>query len=67
MAEITARTGLPRSTAHRVPTGLVELGWLTRTSGGFELGLALLSSVNGWGSNIDCARRHCSSCRTCTR
>ncbi|WP_216915650.1 IclR family transcriptional regulator [Nocardia noduli] len=41
LAEVTARTGLPRSTAHRVLTGLVELGWLTRNSGGFELGLAL--------------------------
>ena len=41
LAEVTARTGLPRSTTHRVLTGLVELGWLTRTGSKFELGLAL--------------------------
>ncbi|MFJ1455331.1 IclR family transcriptional regulator [Nocardia sp. N2S4-5] len=41
LAEVTARTGLPRSTTHRVLTALVELGWLTRTGSKFELGLAL--------------------------
>ncbi|UGT63099.1 IclR family transcriptional regulator [Nocardia asteroides] len=41
LAEVAARTGLPRSTTHRVLTGLVELGWLARTGGGFELGLGL--------------------------
>ncbi|WP_084526341.1 IclR family transcriptional regulator [Nocardia vaccinii] len=41
LAEVAARTGLPRSTTHRVLTALVELGWLTRTGSKFELGLAL--------------------------
>ncbi|MBB5916124.1 DNA-binding IclR family transcriptional regulator [Nocardia transvalensis] len=41
LAEVAARTGLPRSTTHRVLTGLVELGWLARTGSKFELGLAL--------------------------
>ncbi|MFC8042534.1 IclR family transcriptional regulator [Nocardia sp. NPDC057353] len=41
LAEVAARTGLPRSTAHRVLTGLVELGWLARTGSRFELGLGL--------------------------
>ncbi|WP_433521368.1 IclR family transcriptional regulator [Nocardia pseudovaccinii] len=41
LAEVCARTGLPRSTTHRVLVALVELGWLTRNGNKFELGLTL--------------------------
>ncbi|MCZ4076949.1 IclR family transcriptional regulator [Rhodococcus sp. H36-A4] len=41
LAEVCARTGLPRSTTHRVLVSLVNLGWLTRTGNKFELGMVL--------------------------
>lgn len=41
LAEVVARTGLPRSTTHRILVDLVELGWLVRAHGKFELGMTL--------------------------
>lgn len=41
LAEVATRTGLPRSTAHRLLVDLTSLGWLTRRGNTFELGLAL--------------------------
>lgn len=37
--EIAARTGLPRSSAHRILDQLVRLGWLTHCARGYGLGL----------------------------
>ncbi|GAA4830863.1 IclR family transcriptional regulator [Saccharopolyspora rosea] len=36
--EIALRTGLPRSTSHRILDQLVRLGWLTHSSNGYALG-----------------------------
>ncbi|MBY6681504.1 IclR family transcriptional regulator [Rhodococcus sp. BP-316] len=41
LAEVATRTGLPRSTAHRLLVDLTNLGWLTRRDNTFELGLTL--------------------------
>jgi DNA-binding IclR family transcriptional regulator len=39
--DLTERTGLPRSTAHRLAERLVDLGWLERIPTGYRLGLQL--------------------------
>lgn len=41
LAEVATRTGLPRSTTHRLLVDLAELGWVSRVGTKFELGLAL--------------------------
>jgi DNA-binding IclR family transcriptional regulator len=41
LAEVSARTGLPRSTTHRLLVDLADLGWLVRHGNTFELGMAL--------------------------
>lgn len=41
LSEVAMRTGLPRSTTHRLLVELAELGWLTRRGNTFELGMAL--------------------------
>jgi len=41
LAELAARTELPRSTVHRIAHGLVERGWLERTDEQFALGIRL--------------------------
>lgn len=41
LAEVCTRTGLPRSTTHRLLVDLSNLGWLKRTDNTFELGIAL--------------------------
>lgn len=41
LAEVSTRTGLPRSTTHRLLVDLAELGWLTRRNNTFELGMAI--------------------------
>lgn len=41
LAEVSTRTGLPRSTTHRLLVDLAELGWLSRRGNTFELGMAL--------------------------
>ena len=41
LSEVSTRTGLPRSTAHRLLVDLAGMGWLTRRGNTFELGLAL--------------------------
>jgi len=38
LTEVTARTGLPRSTAFRLLTQLAELGWLERHHRGYRIG-----------------------------
>lgn len=40
-AELMRRTGLPKSTVHRIIADLVEYGMLERVAGGFALGLHL--------------------------
>src|SRR5687767_12518593 len=39
--DLTERTGLPRSTVHRLAEKLVALGWLERIPTGYRLGLQL--------------------------
>lgn len=41
LAELTRRTGLARSTAHRLAEELTELGWLERVPSGYQLGMRL--------------------------
>lgn len=41
LAELTARSGLPRSTAHRLATELVALGMLDRQGGRYSVGTGL--------------------------
>lgn len=42
LAEVATRTGLPRSTTHRLLVDLAELGWVSRVgTNKFELGMAL--------------------------
>lgn len=67
LAEVSTRTGLPRSTTHRLLVDLADLGWLTRRGNTFELGMALFELGNASGSNTDCALPRCRSCRTCSR
>lgn len=39
LSELTERTGLPKSTVHRMADQLVELRWLDRTALGYRLGM----------------------------
>ncbi len=39
--DLTARTGLPKSTVHRIAEQLVELGWLERGTAGYRVGMRL--------------------------
>jgi DNA-binding IclR family transcriptional regulator len=39
LSQLTERTGLPKSTVHRMADQLVELRWLERTSTGYRLGM----------------------------
>ena len=41
LTEVSTRTGLPRSTTHRLLVDLAEIGWLARRDNAFELGMAL--------------------------
>lgn len=41
LAELAARTGLPKPTAYRLVSGLVEWGGVERTAGGYRLGMKL--------------------------
>lgn len=41
LAEVSTRTGLPRSTTHRLLVDLAELGWIMRIGKTFELGMSL--------------------------
>lgn len=41
LARLTALTGLPRSSVHRLAVGLVELGFLERSDGGYVVGTRL--------------------------
>ncbi|MBI5087640.1 MAG: IclR family transcriptional regulator, partial [Actinobacteria bacterium] len=38
---LSERTGLPRSTVHRLAEQLVQIGWLERASSGYRLGMRL--------------------------
>ncbi|MFF0493482.1 IclR family transcriptional regulator [Nocardia sp. NPDC004068] len=42
LLELVDRTGLPRSTVHRILDQMIRLRWLTHTSGGYRLGLRAL-------------------------
>lgn len=42
LAEIVRRTGLPRSSAHRILERLVQLRWLRRDGRDYELGMRLV-------------------------
>jgi DNA-binding IclR family transcriptional regulator len=39
LSQLTARTGLPKSTVHRMADQLVELRWLERSLSGYRLGI----------------------------
>lgn len=41
LAQLSARTGLPKPTAHRLIAELVASGWLERTESGYRLGMKL--------------------------
>lgn len=41
LTQVVRRTGLPRSSAHRLLERLVQLRWLRRGAGGYELGMRL--------------------------
>jgi len=41
LADLSARTELPKSTVHRIAHGLVERGWLERADDGYALGIRL--------------------------
>lgn len=41
LAELTRRTGLPRSTVHRIAEELTELGWLEKSERGYQLGMRM--------------------------
>lgn len=42
LAQVTRRTGLPRSTAHRLLERMVDLRWLSRDGSSYELGTRLM-------------------------
>ncbi|RMI32853.1 IclR family transcriptional regulator [Nocardia stercoris] len=42
LLDITTRTGLPRSTVHRILDQMIRLRWLAHTVGGYRLGLRAL-------------------------
>lgn len=39
--ELTERTGLPKSTVHRMVDQLVDIGWIEREVGGYRIGMRL--------------------------
>lgn len=39
--ELTERTGLPKSTVHRIVDQLVDIGWVEREVGGYRIGMRL--------------------------
>lgn len=41
LADVATRTGLPRSTAHRLLVSLTALGWISRNDNMFDLGMGL--------------------------
>lgn len=41
LGELSQRVDLPKSTLHRLAERLVEVGWLERTGGGYQIGLRL--------------------------
>lgn len=41
LGELTARTGLPRSTTYRLAEQLLSIGWLDRVPSGYRIGLRL--------------------------
>lgn len=47
LEEVEGRTGLPRSTAHRILNQLIQLGWIARGDHGYSLGHRALRSGGG--------------------
>lgn len=45
LEDVTARTGLPRSTVHRIMLELVDLGWIARDGRSYRLGGRALGAV----------------------
>lgn len=41
LLEVATRTGLPRSTSHRMLVDMVAVGWIQRAGNGYELGMRL--------------------------
>ena len=41
LVELSARTGLPKSTVHRLADQMLDLGWFERSPGGYRIGLRL--------------------------
>ena len=53
LEDVTRRTNLPRSTAHRILDQLVRLKWLDRTPLGYGLGQRALELGGKGGSNVE--------------
>ena len=61
LADLSAHTGLPKSTVHRFAEQFLELGWFERAVGGYRVGLRLFE-VGGLADRrkrlTDCAAPH---------
>ncbi|WP_204164544.1 IclR family transcriptional regulator [Nocardioides daejeonensis] len=51
--EVIARTGLARSTAHRILTALTHLSWIERTADGYALGPRALAFADWENTSMD--------------
>lgn len=58
LEELAARTGLPRSTTHRILNQLVDLGWVERGTRGYTLGPRALGLGGGTAPSADVEIRH---------
>lgn len=51
LGELTARTGLPRSTTYRLAEQLLSIGWLDRVPAGYRIGMRLFE-LGGLASSV---------------
>lgn len=51
LGELTARTGLPRSTTYRLAEQLLSIGWLDRVPSGYRIGMRLFE-LGGLASSV---------------